>query len=513
MQHPRQQPALAGTPDPFKEISADTPVILDFDETLWLRNSTEMYLKCLWPRLPAVLILLLLDRLRPWRWLGGDEAVMVYRDWMRLVVTTILMPWNLLIWRYKALRLGPRYANQGLRTLLADAATAPFVATFGLRPIVRPLLQAIDPRLRLCVAGDFWSGFRLRRQGKWAAIQHALGDETARRSLYVTDSTQDQDVLDSVQYPVLIQWPDARYEDALARDYVPFLYSIRGKRSGRHYLTQVVIKRDVMVLVLAFAWTQPNPILTSLALLLLHLSFWLVYELGYHENDVIGERYEPKPTLASGYQAMRDRMRPRAAWSAALILALPGLVLLAWATRAPEASGISPDGFAMLALGWVGYLIASRQTFRFYNLRCPESRGLLYLLLQLFRSVGYAFFLPATLVGAALCITHVLVSWLPYLAYRYGGVRIATPDRLLYVLHFLLITLAIGLLSRDLDALLTWQSAAILMYFGWRARIETLEWLRSAERLVPRPKGPSCVGAKGARRAEDRPIDATAAAD
>lgn len=104
-------------------------------------------------------------------------------------------------------------------------------------------------------------------------------------------------------------------------------------------------------------------------------------------------------------------------------------------------------------------------------LKClwPRLPAVLILLLQLFRSVGYAFFLPATLVGAALCITHVLVSWLPYLAYRYGGVRIATPDRLLYVLHFLLITLTIGLLSRDLDALLTWQSAAILVYFGWRA--------------------------------------------
>lgn len=473
----------------LRGVASDTPVILDFDETLWLRNSTEMYLQSLWPRLPAVLILLALEWLRPWCWLTRKDAVSRYRDWLRVLTTTLLMPWNLLLWRRKAVQLGPRYANRRLLGMLGKGPAVPLVATFGLRPIVEPLLRAIDPRLRLCVVGGFWSAFRLRRQGKWAALQQVLGEQTARRALYVTDSAEDQDVLDAVRHPVLARWPDARYEDALARGYIPFLYSSRGKRTGKQYMSQVVLKRDVMVLILAFAWTQPSPILAAAALLFMHLSFWLVYEIGYQENDVIGEQCEQAPTLASGYSEMRDRMDPAAAWTASLSIAAPGLLLLLYATDAPVSSGQMMHGLAALAFGWACYLIAARQAFKLYNQRQPESRGLLYLLLQLFRSVGYALFIPATTVGAALCIAHVLVSWLPYLAYRYSGLRLETPDRLLYIVHFLFIALTLGLMSRDLAALLTSQSAAILLYFGWRARQEAQIWLQSAGRIDEAPRG------------------------
>ncbi|MBK5940703.1 hypothetical protein [Halochromatium roseum] len=480
----------------LRSVASDTPVILDFDETLWLRNSTEVYLQSLWPRLPAVLILFMLEWLRPWCWLTSNDAVSRYRDWLRVLTTTLLMPWNLLLWRRKARQLGPRYANRRLLEMLdqgpAVPLVAPLVATFGLRPIVDPLLRAIDPRLRLCVAGGFWSAFRLRRQGKWAALQQVLGEQTARRALYVTDSAEDQDVLNAVRHPVLARWPDARYEDALARGYIPFLYSSRGKRTGKQYISQVVLKRDVMVLILAFAWTQPNPLLAAAALLLMHLSFWLVYEIGYQENDVIGEQHEQAPTLASGYSEMRDRMDPTAAWTASLLIAAPGLLLLLYATDAPTSSSQTPQALIALAFGWVCYLIAARQAFRLYNQRQPESRGLLYLLLQLFRSIGYALFIPATTVGAALCIAHVLVSWLPYLAYRYSGLRLETPDRLLYIVHFLFIALTLGLMSRDLTTFLTSQSAAILLYFGWRARLEAGIWLQRAGRIdaVPRDAVP-----------------------
>ena len=464
-------------------LPADTPVILRFDETLWLRDSTEMYLRSLWPRLPAVLLLMLLERLRPWRYLAGAEAERQYRDCLRVLVTSLLLPWNIVIWRRRARRLGPVHANEPLLALTGKGAP-PLVVSSGFRFIVAPLLRAIDPRLRLCVAGGFWTGFRLRRRAKWPALVAAVGAPAASRALYVTNSDDDRDVLDAVEHPLLIRWPAARHVDALADAYVPFLYTQRGKRTGSDYLVQVVLKRDVAVLWLAYAWSQPSPVLAGVALLLLHLSFWLIYEISYHENDVLGERLESQPSLAAGFGDMRQRMCARCAWIASLLLALPALPLLACAADAQGRGALTAGALIGLALGWVLYLAAARATFWLYNHRSPASRGLLYLGLQLFRSVGYGLFLPATVAGAALCIAHVLVSWVPYLAYRYGHVRIETPDRLLYPIDFLLVLLAVTLLTRDPGGLLNVQTGAILLYFGWRARHEAMAWLRSATPLA-----------------------------
>src|SRR5258708_35924997 len=48
----------------------DGPVVVDLDETLYLRNSTEDFIDCAWPGLLALLLLQVLDLLQPWRLTG-----------------------------------------------------------------------------------------------------------------------------------------------------------------------------------------------------------------------------------------------------------------------------------------------------------------------------------------------------------------------------------------------------------------------------------------------------------
>ena len=50
------------------------PVLVDLDETLYLRNSTEDFLDCARPGLIALILLRLLDALRPWRLSGGEAT-------------------------------------------------------------------------------------------------------------------------------------------------------------------------------------------------------------------------------------------------------------------------------------------------------------------------------------------------------------------------------------------------------------------------------------------------------
>jgi hypothetical protein len=66
------------------------PVLVDLDETLYLRNSTEDFIDCARPALLALALLLLriLEVLKPWRLTGGINT----RDTWRLCAISTLFP-------------------------------------------------------------------------------------------------------------------------------------------------------------------------------------------------------------------------------------------------------------------------------------------------------------------------------------------------------------------------------------------------------------------------------------
>ena len=66
------------------------PVLVDLDETLYLRNSTEDFISCAWPGLLALLVLKVLDLLKPWRLTGGTET----RDTWRVRAISVFLPWT-----------------------------------------------------------------------------------------------------------------------------------------------------------------------------------------------------------------------------------------------------------------------------------------------------------------------------------------------------------------------------------------------------------------------------------
>src|SRR5262245_51937601 len=90
------------------------PVLVDFDETLYLRNSTEDFIDCARPGLLALLLLRVLDVIKPWRLTGGIDT----RDTWRVCAISLLFPWTLQRWRSKAPILARRYINQELKAIL-----------------------------------------------------------------------------------------------------------------------------------------------------------------------------------------------------------------------------------------------------------------------------------------------------------------------------------------------------------------------------------------------------------
>src|SRR5258707_10084863 len=62
------------------------PLLVDVDETLYLRNSTQDFIDCAWPGLLTLLLLRVLDVLKPCRLTGGIPT----RDTWRASVLYIL---------------------------------------------------------------------------------------------------------------------------------------------------------------------------------------------------------------------------------------------------------------------------------------------------------------------------------------------------------------------------------------------------------------------------------------
>ena len=194
------------------------PIIVDFDEMIWLRDSTEEYLGALRPQFLGLIIIKLIDAL--WsRWFSQNaRANHVYRDWLRVLITSILLPWNVLLWKSRARMLGELWKNADLIHILkSETDTPPYIITFGFSSIVRPLLREIYPSAQL-LADSMWTGYRMRRVGKKAWLERILGARTLGNAMVITDSEDGADVIGACRDGFIIKWPCDDYGTAFARN-------------------------------------------------------------------------------------------------------------------------------------------------------------------------------------------------------------------------------------------------------------------------------------------------------
>ncbi|MEL6580912.1 MAG: hypothetical protein AAFQ14_14275 [Cyanobacteria bacterium J06621_12] len=188
------------------------PIILDFDETLLLRNSTAEYINSFRPRIVGFLLIILLKIIRPWRWLPGSLGGDKTRDWFLVTVPTIFLPWTLLFWRKKAEKLATKYSNTQIVAAIASNSEAPvIVASLGFNLIIEPILKHIPLRCDRLVGCRFWRGAGDRHQGKLLMMQKVLSESEIKSAILVTDSQDDLALLQVVKQPCLVLWSQARY--------------------------------------------------------------------------------------------------------------------------------------------------------------------------------------------------------------------------------------------------------------------------------------------------------------
>ncbi|MEM9264443.1 MAG: HAD family hydrolase [Cyanobacteria bacterium P01_F01_bin.13] len=483
---PKQKDTQKSVSDLLVQLDGAAPqtdVLVDFDETLLLRNSTEEYLNTLQPKAVGVFFLSFLDFLKPWNWLPGQLKGEVSRDWVRVLLATMLFPWTLLLWPWRAKKLAQTQQNQ---TLVNAFGSNPnlnvLVATDGFRPIVAPILRHIPIAAELHTCRLWLGGFD-RIKGKANRLNETLGNKRVADSIVITDSNNDIELLQAASYPYLLQWPDAKYIQAMTATYAPLLYTSKFKHSPT-YLLHGILMDQWLILVLACSWISPQPILHGVGLLFLVISFWCIYELGYYENDYVAKHYEKNPKLKE-----TELARPEAPliqpWVWAALFAAPGLFLLRWATMPELDFTISTEllkDTAWLGLRWAIVLLITRLVYSAFNYIDKRSRVWPYLLLQYSRLPAFAVLTAVSPAGGVLLSAQTLISWIRYLIYRYQGKMHEVPHAILRLvtISFLIAMLAV---TNGVSSILTWQMAVILGFCLVRS-LSTLPELIRQVKLV-----------------------------
>lgn len=481
--------------EPSSLAAALTPppsaVVLDFDETLWLRNSTEYFLDAARPRWLAHILALMVDALGKFVWFRSAGRYRLYRDWLRIRAIATLMPWHLRAWRDHAAVVGPQFRNDGLwLAVRRSGAQRVGVVTIGFREIVGPLLEAAAPGVPLwgsCHLG--WNGWRLRKLGKISALAGELPSDVVVDSVVVTDGVDDLAMAPHVRRVALIRWPKAEFIPAFRDAYFPFKYTERAKRPGKRYAWGAVFRVDVAVAVLAALPLAENPLTVFLGLSLVFVSFWCVYELGYMENDRLGAKLEAKPVIAPEHSRFQSPAYRRQAWTTA---AVTGSLAVAVFT-----AGTSPsDGSvwvtaALLAAAWLMWLAATRLIFALFNRLDERSRAYVHLLLQVARGFPSLLFAPTAAVGVAAMSAVAIGRWFPYLIYRWQGMRSTIPYAIVPLLLFILLAIPLLLAEPSRTELLATVLLAINFLVYARRELHdllhTVTWLPSARRARSEP--------------------------
>lgn len=385
----------------------------DFDHTLFSCNSTELFIASCKPSMLVALVDLLVRRCIPWR-LTGLEQWFRLRDYACCLCLILLMPWNLLIWRRIAPDLFARLESRMVADRLRAAAPAEVViVSFGMTFLIAPLLR--DSAWRDCqlIATPLRPSWRHFRAGKLAIVSAHFTREEIGHAGFLTDSRDDADLLQAAGRGELIlpQGPAFRAEEHL---YLPLRYTATAKYTRSYVLDQILFV-DMLLIALSIS-TSPEALLHALCVVpFLTLSLMCIYEIGYHENDTVAARREKSPTLRREAARFRDYPIQVNAWIWAAMLGVAGLGCAWW-------SGLlGPLDFNLAVLSWAGMLGVLRAVFYIYNRRPPSARIFLYPVLNVMKFAPVFFLIPPTKFGVALALSQVVMMWVVYITYRYGG--------------------------------------------------------------------------------------------
>ena len=220
--------------------------------------------------------------------------------------------------------------------------------------------------------------------------------------------------------------------------YRPFDYSRKCKRNldaGLPFFYDN-LGDDLLIVLIAFALVSDAPLWTAVGVTILHFSLWIIYEIGYFENDSVSVSLEADGKTPENFEKFRQVFSQKAAWIWAIVIGLAGLAVV---TRTPGSyfEGAGLVGFTIMAALWIALLGVLRGAYYAFNHVDKMSRIYLYLPLQLLKYAFPMLFFTLSPAGAALIFAQVLRRWVPYMVYRHAHkMPEYLPSRLLRAIVF-----------------------------------------------------------------------------
>ena len=308
-----------------------------------------------------------------------------------------------------------RYASPSMQRALHSVDVQRLsIISFGMSFIVAALLRETPWRSVPLIATPLRLRPSLLTRGKRAILTDAVGADAVARSLFVTDSLDDADLLAAVETGILVE-PQGPVFRASEHLYIPLRYTARAKYTPSYLLDQVALV-ELALLVISVCRSLSELPVAILTTGLLYLSVMCIYEIGYVENDTAGAQREQQPRLTP--EAARYRSYPiePSAWIWAALLGVAGIAAL---TISGSIDSVSQAAVALLA--WAAALAALRFTFYHYNGPNLVRRLHLYPLLQLLKFLPVLVLVRPTTFGAVLILCQIATMWAIYLTYRMGG--------------------------------------------------------------------------------------------
>ena len=370
-------------------------IIVDFDNTLMLGNSTELFIDNATPR-GVAWFLSMIGKWCARLLLNKGQHYNDWSDFFRVVFVCFGMPWSYFLWIKRAKQISEQRLNWPLYDRLQQRRDASvIIASFGFKQIISALIPKSGQHFNL-VATSLTPPFRnVRAQTKVSAITQLK--IPFYNSLAISDSLEDTHLLRVASKGHLVEWP---VEEPNSPAYFPMRYLVQGKFNRSYFLWQHLGQDLAVVLLAYYTGFQNIPLL-----ILLFGSLLTVYEIGYYENDFHVSEAEATRRVQPGSEQFKKYSIHTSAilWTFGILFFM-GLFY----------------SFRYASL-WLALLVVIRGIFYVYNRISTAFRIPFYVLLQGCKYFGYCLFFKPCVLGILLLVSQAMRMIIPYLVYRIQG--------------------------------------------------------------------------------------------
>ncbi len=434
----------------FFKKSKHSKVFYDFDNTLFLDNSTNLYFNTIRPRWLVLVIFSILnfifDKFKINRF--------VWEDYIKTIIGIYLFPISYLKWRfYTGKFFAQRLLNSELLNNDFKDRKKFIIISFGHKELIEPILKHMGIDYHLVASKIFLFPNNIRKKGKLHYVSKYLEEGDKDKALFVTDSKDDSELLDYFDNSFLIVW---RQQTPINfhNVYVPLKYTADCKYNIKDILWKQHIGEDFIILLFAYSIFMP---LDLFALFMLFLSFFAVYEIGYYENDFKASKNEEKPSLSGKQKEYENYPIYKGSIIWATITSFIGIYYFS-------------NNFLIDYIFWILVLFGLFFTFRLFNNLKPENRVYIFPFLQIFKTFAYTLVLKINPIGMVLLFAQVMRQTTNYYIYRFGGDYRKFKRQNHRLLIFILVTVILYIINViNLNNILTLQFLLIVLWILQRS--------------------------------------------